>query len=64
MFGFLIKQDKWVCACWNPQARAENLKTLSETSGKLEINPDKEQQVLAKVSGKGEGSGVIQKNRI
>lgn len=32
----------------------------SGTSGKLEIKPDKEQQVLAKVSGKGESSSVTQ----
>ena len=36
----------------------------SGTSGKLEIKQDKEQQVLAKVSGKGEGSSDIQKTRI
>lgn len=46
LFGFLIKQDKWFCACWNPQARAENLKTLQKPQESLKLSQTKNSRYL------------------
>jgi len=44
--GFLIKQDKWFCACWTSQARVEKLKTLQELQESWKLNKTKNSRYL------------------